>query len=154
MKAIDLEGMIDRYILATFTLNRHFGSLLRESMGEMLTIDQYNVIRYIYDQGKSTSSELAENFCVGKSSITAIVTRLAAKGLIRRIPDDKDRRVVYLTVTEEGERLSKQIKLETERLLSQHLQHFSQEEAIVFIETLEKLARVVKQSVKGGESGK
>ena len=90
-------------------------------------------------------SELADCFCVGKSSITAIVTRLFEKGYVKRIPDEKDRRVVYLTLTEEGLAISEQMEKVIQSWLGGVLSHFNDEEAELFISKYEKLARVLAQ---------
>ncbi|WNQ11363.1 MarR family transcriptional regulator [Paenibacillus aurantius] len=138
-----LRQLIERYERATFVVNRRLNAMIKERMEEELTLDQYSTIRYIRGRGSCTSSELADSFCVGKSSITAIVNRLADKDLIRRLPDEKDRRVTYLTLTEEGERLAQAGEEKIQELLSGYLQHFDEEEARQFIQTYEKLARVL-----------
>lgn len=135
-----LNDIIRRYEAANFLVNRRLNAMIREMMPGELTIDQFATLRYLRKQGKSTSSELADIFCVGKSSITAIVNRLFDKNLIKRLPDDKDRRVTYLALTEEGERISDELEGEIQKLLAKYIQPFHEEEALSFIQTFEKLA--------------
>jgi DNA-binding MarR family transcriptional regulator len=141
-----LGTIIGRYEEASFTVNRRISVAIREKIPEELTLDQYGIIRYLRNREGSTSSELADVFCVGKSSITAITTRLFDKNLIVRLPDEYDRRVVYLRLTEEGERLADEIAERIEDVLVRYLQHFDEKEAIAFIETFEKLANVLLES--------
>ncbi|GGF92673.1 MarR family winged helix-turn-helix transcriptional regulator [Paenibacillus abyssi] len=143
MDKVLLIDIIRRYEQANFTVNRRLNALIRELMQEELTIDQYSTIRYIREHERATSSELADIFCVGKSSITAIITRLSDKELIRRVPDEKDRRVTYLMLTEEGKRLSDTMEEKMQELLAKYIRHFSEQEGLAFIETYEKLARVL-----------
>ncbi|MEF3306892.1 MarR family winged helix-turn-helix transcriptional regulator [Paenibacillus sp. GYB003] len=138
-----LQQIISRYENAHFTVNRRLNALLRDLVPEELTIDQVFVMRYLSKKGKSTSSELAESFCVGKSSITAIITRLFDKHLIKRIPDDKDRRVTYIELTEEGSRVTDEMDDKIGRLLSGYIAQFEQREAETFIATFERLAEVL-----------
>ena len=138
-----LQQIISRYENAHFTVNRSPNALLRDLVPEELTIDQVFVMRYLSKKGKSTSSELAESFCVGKSSITAIITRLFDKHLIKRIPDDKDRRVTYIELTEEGSRVTDEMDDKIGRLLSGYIAQFEQREAETFIATFERLAEVL-----------
>lgn len=145
MDADVLKQLIRRYEDASFMVNRRLGAMIREAMSGELTADQYSVMRFIQDRGRCTSSELSDLFCVGKSSITAIITRLFDKKLIRRIPDEKDRRVTYLSLTEEGEALTNRIGQLIHELLSKYLQHFDAGEAEAFIRTYEKLARVLEE---------
>ncbi|CAM4283713.1 MarR family winged helix-turn-helix transcriptional regulator [Paenibacillus tarimensis] len=138
-----LASIIGRYEEVSFTVNRRLNALIRRGMGEELTLDQYSTIRYIRKRGRCTSSELADIFCVGKSSITAIITRLSDKKMIERVQDDKDRRVTYLSLTEEGERTADEIEERIQELLTNYISHFDNEEAIRFIETYEKLGRLL-----------
>lgn len=143
---MDLKQIIDRYEAATFVVNRRVNAMIREMMPGELTIDQFATLRYLRAQKMSTSSELADIFCVGKSSITAIVTRLSDKNLIKRLPDDKDRRVIYLALTEEGVQICDLMEEKIQQLLSKYMKHFDEQEATAFINTFEKLAKEMMNS--------
>lgn len=143
MKESISQEQINRYEMATFAVERHINAMLKGLMPEELTIEQYNIIRFIRMSGRSTSSELADSFCVGKSSITAIVTRLVEKGYIQRILGEKDRRVVYLSLTEEGEQICMQLEKVIQNWLAGVLTHFPNKEAELFIIQYEKLAQVL-----------
>ncbi|HZG75042.1 MAG TPA: MarR family transcriptional regulator [Paenibacillus sp.] len=143
MDNAQLSSIIQRYEEASFIVTRRINAAIRERMRDDLTLDQYAVIRYMRKRERCTSSELADTFCVGKSSITAIITRLFDKDLIERLPDEKDRRVTYLRLTDEGRRVSDEMEDRIRELLTQYLQHFDKDEALRFIETYEKLGRVL-----------
>ncbi|WP_020619945.1 MarR family winged helix-turn-helix transcriptional regulator [Paenibacillus daejeonensis] len=146
-----LEDIIRRYEQAQFTVNRQLNVMMRDLIPEEITVDQYATLRYIHQQERCTSSELAEVFSVAKSSISAIITRLFDKQLIVREPDEKDRRVTYLALTEKGKAMSEELKKQIQERLAQYLGAFNTEEARHFIETYEKLARVlVETEEKGG----
>ncbi|MDF2723778.1 MAG: transcriptional regulator, MarR family [Paenibacillus sp.] len=138
-----LKQIVTRYENASFLVNRRLNVLLREVVSTDLTVDQVFMIRYIGARNACTSSELSDAFCVGKSSITAIITRLVDKGLIRRYPDDKDRRVTYLTLTEDGVRAVEQSVDGIQHMLTRYLTQFDEQEAETFIATYEKLAKVL-----------
>jgi Transcriptional regulators len=138
-----LASIIRRYEDVWYRVHRRLNMLLRRCIEEDITVDQYLAIRYLHACGRSTSSELAEYFCVGKSSITAIVTRLFDKGLIARIPDSKDRRVTYLELTDEGRKHAEAIDERFRERLAAFLGYFDQKETQRFIETFEKLADVL-----------
>jgi DNA-binding MarR family transcriptional regulator len=139
-----LASIIRRYEDATYRMHRRVNALLRRCIGgEDITLDQYLVIRYLRMKGRSISSELADVFGVGKSSITAIVTRLSDKRLIERIPDVKDRRMIYLSLTEAGRKLAEVIDERMREQLSKVIKQFDRDEALRFIETYEKVAEVL-----------
>lgn len=139
-----LGSIIRRYEDVSFRVHRLLSALLRRSIGEEdITLDQYLTIRYLRMNGKSTSTELADIFCVGKSSITAIMTRLFDKNLIERIPDAKDRRVTFLALTDAGLKLAEAIDERIRERLGAVMKHFGRMEALQFLETFEKLANVL-----------
>lgn len=143
MDLVLLKQIIARYEGANFLVNRRLNAMIREQLPNELTLDQFATLRYIRSQEKSTSSELADIFCVGRSSITAIINRLFDKKLIQRMQGEKDRRVTYLTLTEEGKQMNDKMEEKIHEILSYFIQYFDEQEALTFIETFEKLAEVM-----------
>ena len=138
-----LKEWIRRYEIADFIVERRLHAKVRDLMPEELTVDQFKTLRFLRYNEKSTASELAEFFCVGKSSITAIITRLTDKGLINRLPEEKDRRVINLVLTEEGMRICDLMEDQVQNVLAGVIDQFDEKEAIAFIKTFEKLAEAV-----------
>ena len=66
-----------------------------------ITYSQYHVLRRIW-KGKNSVSELSECMLVSRPNISRAVEELVNEGLAYRERDPKDRRVVYLSLTEEG----------------------------------------------------
>ncbi len=135
-----LKQIINRYEAADFIVHRRLNAMIRDLMTDTLTVDQFSALRYLRLNGKTKSSELADIFCVGKSSITAIMTRLFDKDLIERFPDERDRRVIYMDLTPEGVRLCELLEERIQTLLASYITQFDAPEALRFIETYEKLA--------------
>jgi DNA-binding MarR family transcriptional regulator len=143
MNQENLQDLIDRYIRVSFSVTKKGESLIKEQIGEDLTSDQHYTLRYIKHASNCTSSELAEAFDVQKSAITAIITRLTDKGLIKRTRDLKDRRVVYLTLTEKGNELFNQSEDRVHHLVEGFITKFNEKEINAFIETYEKLEKML-----------
>lgn len=141
-----LRSLIYRYEMANFTFERRLNARMRDILPEELTVEQFKTIRYLKHNGTSTSSELSEIFCVGRSSITAIVSRLSDKGLIERLPEEKDRRVINLALTEEGDRICGLMEEQVLVILTGMISHFDEKEAFSFVETYEKLAKQSQKS--------
>lgn len=113
-------------------------------------MEQFQILKYISSRGRCTSTELADAFGVGKSSITAMITRMVDKGLLQRTRDQDDRRVVYLTMTEQGQRNYDIVQDQIISTVSKYLVHFEADEVEGFISAFERLARLVGE----GSSGK
>lgn len=149
MSNITLDDLIDRYETANFTVTTQMEARIKELIHEDITLDQFSTLRHIHKRGSCTSSELSDIFCVGKSSITAIITRLFDKNYIERIADSHDRRIVMLSLTDEGREIYKNAESKINSLISTFLIHFDEEEIKTFIHTYEKLAKLV--SLEGRE---
>ncbi|MEH7494336.1 MarR family winged helix-turn-helix transcriptional regulator [Neobacillus niacini] len=138
-----IQELIDRYVSVSFEVNKKAGSLIKCQMGEDLTIDQHYIIGYIQNSKECTSSELAEAFEVNKSAITAIINRLADRGLIERTRDENDRRVVYLSLSEKGIDLHHKTQEKVHLLVESFITQFDETEITNFITTYEKLALIL-----------
>ncbi|MCS0673267.1 MarR family winged helix-turn-helix transcriptional regulator [Cytobacillus firmus] len=146
MNVPNIKDLVDRYITVSFSVEKKAASLVKNQIGSDLTNDQHFTLRYINQVGSCTSSELAEVFDVKKSAITAMITRMWEKGLILRTRDENDRRVVYLTLTEKGNELYIKAEEKIHNLVESLINRFDQAEIQQFIETFEKLDKVLSQS--------
>ncbi len=147
-----IQDLINRYIRVSFSVTKKAEGLIKDQIGDDLTYDQHYTLRYIKQKNNCTSSELAEVFAVNKSAITAIITRLVDKGLIDRTRDVNDRRVVYLTLTENGHALFNQCELRIHDLVEGFITKFKDDEINNFIETYEKLEQLL-NDIKEGRQG-
>jgi DNA-binding MarR family transcriptional regulator len=143
MADTNIKDLVDRYIAVSQSVEKKAGSLVKGQIGSDLTNDQHFTLRYMNQVGTCTSSELAEVFDVQKSAITAIIQRLWEKGLIERTRDEKDRRVVYLTLTEKGKDLYSQCEERINHLVEGLITQFEQSEIKQFIQTFEKLNQIL-----------
>ncbi|XOQ14314.1 MAG: MarR family transcriptional regulator [Shouchella clausii] len=99
-----LEQYIDTYSQISQSIMNSMYIIQKDNFrNSIITPDQFNLMNVIKTNDACTSSFLAKALNVKKSSITAIVNRLADKGLINRVFDEKDRRVVFLELTDEGQ---------------------------------------------------
>jgi DNA-binding MarR family transcriptional regulator len=69
-----------------------------------LTPSQYNVLRILRgaDSSRLACSEIAERMVARDPDVTRLVDRLAERGLVDRVRDQKDRRVVHVGITRAG----------------------------------------------------
>jgi DNA-binding MarR family transcriptional regulator len=63
---------------------------------------QVAVLFILNKVGKSPMSELGKCLLVSKPNITFLVDHLVEDGLVKRVPDESDRRVIYIHLTEKG----------------------------------------------------
>lgn len=67
-----------------------------------LTRPQIEVLRYLKCYGKSKMTDIGKDMLVTKSYITALVDKLIEAKLILREHDENDRRIIKISLTNEG----------------------------------------------------
>ncbi len=70
-----------------------------------LTYPQYLVMLVLWQDGHSTSREIAQRLQLSANAISPLLDRLEDSGFIARQRDRTDRRVIHITLTPRGEAL-------------------------------------------------
>ncbi len=97
MKRSDISLVALRRILRA--TERHGKALARASG---LTPVQMRVLKLLEADGQSTPKEIATQLRVAQATITALIDRLAAKGMVERKRSDHDRRQMNIFITPLG----------------------------------------------------
>src|SRR6266498_3949640 len=94
-EAAELRGALRKFLRASERVAREEG----------LTPSRFLLLLMIKTTsgGRSTVTELAERLQLTQSTVTELVTRAEATGLVERRQSDDDARVFWLQLTEEGE---------------------------------------------------
>src|SRR5713101_9448354 len=118
-------------------LQIRFARLLRE---HGLTPSQYNILRILRGEGKPLPIlEIASRTITVVPGITGLIDRLEQAGFVNRVRCEKDRRVIYVELTDHGTKVLAELD---EPLLALHrklLGHLSQAELKELIRLLEKV---------------
>ncbi|UOE75586.1 MarR family winged helix-turn-helix transcriptional regulator [Parageobacillus thermoglucosidasius] len=130
-------------------LFRYIAEILKQRGREILTQypitpPQFVALQWLLEEGDLTIGELSNKMYLACSTITDLVDRMEKNGLVARIKDQHDRRVVRIHLLEEGERIIEEVIKKRQYDLAQVLKSFSDEE-IVF---LEKCLRKLHQEMK------
>jgi len=64
---------------------------------------EFGLLGHLHARGPSCLSEAAESLHMAKSQLSLVVERLETQGLVERLGEGKDRRVVRIRSTAEGE---------------------------------------------------
>ncbi|MGV3463887.1 MAG: MarR family winged helix-turn-helix transcriptional regulator [Heyndrickxia sp.] len=146
MEREKIKLLIKRYEDVYLFATKRISSLISEMVLEDLSIEQYSMLRIIYNQGPLRAAELTEQLCVHKSAITAKVDKLENKGFITRERDQSDRRNVYITATEEGRKLCEEVELKIEKFVEHYLEELGTEDLELFINLYEKITNIIQRS--------
>ena len=87
----------------------------------------------------STASELARELYIDSASMTRMIDRLEKRGLMRRMPRGNDRRIITLKLTDNGERLARQLPEIYASVMNRNFDGFKPEELDILRGLLRKL---------------
>lgn len=110
--------------------------------GQEITPRMAGVLHHLGASGPLTLTELTQHLGLGKATVTELTDRLEARGLVSRIRDDRDKRRVFLWLTEQGQELAQAQPevLENQKLLDA-LRRMKKEERTALVQGLSALVQ-------------
>lgn len=120
--------------------------LMREHMGFKsevgnLSMLQLQALIFIKRHPNAHMREIANNFKIELPSATSLIDTLTKASLVERESDSRDRRVVKITLTEEGKTLLKQaVKMRTKKIAT-ILSYLSNEDKSDLLRIMRKLLK-------------
>src|SRR5260221_3082021 len=119
-------------------LQIRFARLLREY--GLTSPTQYNILRILRGEGKPLPIlEIASRTITVVPGITGLIDRLERAGFVHRLRFEKDRRVIYVALTDQGVKTLADLDEPLHALHHKLLDHLSQGELKELIRLLEKV---------------
>jgi len=81
---------------------RIWEKLLKDSGVDIFNGAQGRILYVLWENDKLTISEIGRLTSLAKTTLTSMLDRMEASGLIERIPDKKNRRQIFVSVTEKA----------------------------------------------------
>jgi len=131
-------------------LHRKVNRILRDYdvdvwMDLSLTVPQLKCMFFISNQGKTNFRKLAERMKVSPSNITGIIDRLVEQGLVSRMENPEDRRILNLQITSKGEALIAELRERRSIYLTQMLADLNTKQLDNIARGLELLAQAAEE---------
>jgi DNA-binding MarR family transcriptional regulator len=84
------------------------GEMYTKELGKKYQVSapQLYCVLALHDQGPLPPSQIARHILVKSSTVTGIVDRLEQKGLVQRVRNSRDRRVINIELTDKGRALA------------------------------------------------
>ncbi|NNU83196.1 MarR family transcriptional regulator [Geobacillus sp. BMUD] len=138
------SAMNERTVAELEKLLRYIAANLKQRGREILTNypitpPQFVALQWLLEEGDLTVGELSNKMYLACSTTTDLVDRMERNGLVARVRDEHDRRVVRIHLLEKGERIIEEVIEKRQRDLASVLESFSDEEIVVFERCLRKL---------------
>src|ERR1051326_4741804 len=109
-----------------------------------LTPNQYNVLRILRgsDPARVTCGEIADRMISRDPDVTRLVDRLSRRGMVERVRDRRDRRVVEVAITDKGRQVVRGLDAHVARMPKAMLGHLGARK-------LEALGRLLEDVIAG-----
>lgn len=104
-----------------------------------LNLTEFAVLELLYHKGPQPIQVIGKKVLLASSSITYVIDKLEGKNLIAREACPKDRRVINVTLTDEGDALIKQIFPEHRRAITEMFDSLTIEEKETAIKLIKKI---------------
>ena len=108
-----------------------------------LGIGQLKTLFFISNRGATTTGKLATALKVTPTNVTGIIDRLLEKGLITRIGDPDDRRVLVLRTTPKGDELVAELRQKRRERMTELFKHLSDKEAEIVAQGLKIMVKAI-----------
>lgn len=88
---------------------RFLRQTVRKAAAGILSVPQVRALTYLRHHRGASLAVLAEHLGISSPTASALVERLVRRGLVRRVPDPRERRRVVLDLTPRGVRLLERV---------------------------------------------
>lgn len=126
---------------------RVFEKLLKESGVDVFNGAQGRILYVLWEHGQLTITEIGRLTSLAKTTLTSMLDRMEAGGLIERIPDKRNRRQVFISVTEKAKSYREKYDLISDKMSEIFYDGFTDDEIIGFEN---QLRRIIKNLEKEG----
>ncbi len=104
-----------------------------------ITPPQFNALLVLRKHGDMTIGELGEAMYLACSTATDLIDRMERNGLVERVRDTNDRRVIRIHVLDKGEEVLRHVMIARKNYLQEVLEHASNHQCQQMIESMSLL---------------
>ncbi len=95
-----------------------------------LSASQFDILQYLYFEGPKRMSELSKKMGVTKSTMTGLVSRMESTGYVEKRPFEKDRRVILVEISSQGEGIIKKVIEKRVKFVASSLKNIDRSELL------------------------
>lgn len=104
-----------------------------------ITPPQFVALQWLLEEGDLTIGELSNKISLAFSTTTDLVDRMEKNELVKRVRDEKDRRVVRIKLLDKGKVIIREVIEKRQEYLQEVLKEFTPDEVSTLFEMLELL---------------
>ena len=108
-----------------------------------LGITEFSVLEVLYQKGKQTIQQIGNCILVSSGSMTYVIDKLEQRGLLSLHACPDDRRVIHVTLTDDGNELMNEIMPKYHEFVHQMFDSLDSDEAETLVQLLKKVRNKV-----------
>ena len=114
-------------------------SVKKEGIKHDLTVSQIEILHFIGLSGRKTMKNISDYLKITPPSATLMIEEMEKKGLVKRINDEKDHRVVLITLTPKTKKVFVSICKRKELIFKEMISKLSEKEQ----KSLEHIIKII-----------
>ncbi|WP_019638741.1 MarR family winged helix-turn-helix transcriptional regulator [Paenibacillus fonticola] len=126
-------------------LSKAYKTIMDHAIKDMrqrgLSPSEFTILEVLFNKGRIPLQQIGDKILITSGSVTYNIDKLVKKGLIRRVPCEQDRRVIYAEITTEGTELFENIFPDHSEFVHSRLSGLNYEEKLQAIELLKRLGK-------------
>lgn len=116
----------------------------KNSVASHLTPQQLLVVKLIGHEGQTTITSLCQQLSLSKGTVSGIVSRMVAMGILEKHHDEVDRRTIWIRFSPSGKKLAMQFRSHMTGVLDALVKDFTLEEQAELSKNLNRLIHSIK----------
>ena len=125
---------------------RHLSGRVGEKLLKECGVDLFNgaqgrILYVLWERGTLTITEIGKLTSLAKTTLTSMLDRMEAGGLIERTPDRKNRRQIFISVTEKTKAYREKYDWISDRMSEIFYNGFTEEEITGFEDNLRRILK-------------
>jgi len=103
----------------------------------------YHILKVLSKRSELPMSEIGRRVYISKSNMTSLIDKLVENGLAERLPDENDRRVINIAITDKGRNLVGKWRKHSNNDIKMKLSTLSDEDQETFYESIENIKTIL-----------
>ena len=105
-----------------------------------LTVAQYRLIQILSQKHRCTVNELAQELGIAQSSASEQTSRMVNAGLLQRLPSESDRRINYITLSDNSREILSQRAEAMRNHIKSTMEQLTEKQQREFVEAFNKIS--------------
>lgn len=110
-----------------------------------VTPQQFLVLDIIYTEGRQKMSCLAGTLAISLPAMTGLIERLHKMGLIKRMYEENDRRVIRIALAPKGVDVVKSFRAQREKIIAEIFGKLSEKDREEYLKILFKIKEIIRE---------